>query len=113
MNPDREAKAFLASAAAMEQFNAAVSVLRGLGFERIIRRLGEPVNLQPDHPMYAQAAAAQHAENTGWYKAVDVLFNFQEVVGGIPEGVPADPDYGAKEMVQERMGYTDEELRDV
>lgn len=109
MDADTEAEQFLKNEARMQKLSEAVAILHEIGFERVLRRLGEPINLDSKHPHFSQMAAAQTSENIGWYKALDMLFNFPNVVGGIlPE--PIEADYGGTELAQNKMGYSDKEI---
>ena len=110
MNADTEAKLYLQNHARMERVTSLIAELRDLGFENVLRRLGEPINIDARHPQFLQVAAAQQAESAGWYKALDAVFNFPEVVGGIDADTTVEAEYGARSVAAERTGYSEEEL---
>lgn len=107
MSPIEAADSFLNNNASMEKYHQVITVLREIGFETVMRRLGEPAEFTLFDPMRGQAAAFEQAEKIGWYRCLDFLFNFDDAFTE-KQTLANEPDFGANETLT-GMGYKNAE----
>lgn len=108
MTPQEVAIEFRNNTAKMTAYNQALSLLRESGFENVLRRLGEPVDVALEHTNHVAISAFAQAEKRGWYQALDLIFNFEALVSD-KDFKDEALDFGAREMLQ-KYGYTQKEI---
>jgi hypothetical protein len=105
MNAWEYAISFLRNQSKLIKYNEAIAILRDIGFETVMRRLGEPSDFALGDPEHATKSAFEHAEKRGWYQALSFLFDFADKIQEENrEGVVGD--YGASERMKD-LGYGD------
>lgn len=111
MTPEDLAARLIDDPDRMQKYREAIAMLRGLGFETVMRRLGEPTDDIPvSDPRHIELSAINQIEKRGWHRALDLVFDFDQIVTTAQAAPGADlGDYGAREAIQ-KMGYSTEEI---
>jgi hypothetical protein len=111
MTPIELAEDFINNTSKMVKYNEAIALLREIGFEIVLRRLGEPSAFSLDHPQHLSISAFEHAEKRGWYQLLEFIFDFQSSM--VFEGKKNEVgDFGAKEHLR-TLGYSSELLQSI
>lgn len=110
MTPTELALEFVGNAAKREQYLKAIGMLRDLSFDNILRRLGEPQDLSLEHPQHITMSAFSHAELRGWYRAVDAMFDFLEVMSADRQQTQS-VDFGARQKMRD-LGFQETEINE-
>lgn len=98
------------------EYRAAIKILEGIGFDRILEIIGRPAQLASDLPDRATIALFEHADSAAWCRALDYVFRFEEVAqttqtqGG--RSIVSSLDFGAAEELRKR-GYRVEDLEEL
>jgi len=109
MTPDELALTFLDNPEAMQEYRRAVSMLRGLGFETVVRRMGEPADgISAEHERHIEVSAIDQISKRGFHQALDLVFDFDEVITRTTAPPVELGDYGADEIVR-GLGYKPED----
>ena len=95
MDPMRLAASFARDETRMARLDEATSVMRTTGFEAILRRLGEPAEVPLADPNHAQISAFAQAEARGWFRALEMIFDFRGMIEGAQGRNAGEPDFGA------------------
>lgn len=96
MTPEQELEAFANNQTKMERWRNAVNELREIGFDRVLRRMGEPQDRSVADPNHFAVAANEQMQRVGWYQALRTVFDFDEVADTQrPQTEP--PDFGAED----------------
>ena len=107
MTIEEEFQLFINNEEKMKTYHQAVSMLREVGFDRLMRRLGEPVDMDVNNPRCMEISAALQMHSNGYYDAIDSVFNVRALDKNFnkPEVKPVD--FGADDMMNS-LGYTNE-----
>lgn len=97
MTRDDLIKEFLSNGGKLEVYREAMRLLRSTNVEDILRRCGEPIDFALENPRHLELSAFDHAERRGWYRALDALFNFEDVFEGTGAEVQHNADFGVLE----------------
>lgn len=110
MSPDDLAKRFATEPGKIEKYNQAISLLLEIGFDNVMRRLGEPDHISKLDPNCLNISAFDQMERRGWYNAVNMFFDFHDFIKQAE--VSSDVgDFGAKQTVQ-NLGYNVDDAND-
>ena len=109
MTPEQLAEDFLKNTEKVAAWNKAASSLRECGFEEVIRRLGEVKEINLNDSRHMELAAIDQIEKRGWQAALDLVFDFLDVMDSSGSSSEDTGDYGATEALK-KMGYTEGEL---
>lgn len=102
-------KRFLQSSETQARYREAVNLLQGIGFEALLRSLGEPAPLSIGLSRRSEIAAFDHAEKKGWHDCLDYLFRFDEMMRNTEESEEKDDQFGVRQILREH-GYSEEEI---
>ena len=98
LEEEQVVKEFLQSQGKIEKYNEAIRLLREIGFDVLLRRLGEPRHFDYAEPNLVQSLAFDHAELRGWYNCIEAVFKFPLVVDDT--FLDDEQDFGADEMLR-------------
>lgn len=111
MTSEEFAVDFVNNAVKMKQYNQAISMLREVGLEHVLRRLGEPMELASESANIVNISAFEQAEARGWYAAIHHFFNLGDALIEAKSILPIASDFGAKAQLT-KMGYSQEEIEE-
>ena len=87
----------------MEQYRQGISGLHKIGFEDLLRRLAEPVEVDFSSDNAIQKSSLEHVYRSGWRDCVNTLFDIEGLVQSRQDAQQV-PSFGA-EGALEALGY--------
>lgn len=104
MTVEEEFEHFIANESKMSEYHKAISVLREIGFEKLMRRLGEPTPVDMSNPKFLEICSGLQMLSNGYYDALETFFDVRSIDKA---GIKQDrqpPDFGADDMM-DSLGY--------
>lgn len=111
MNAAELTEDFLQNPTKAEHYNRAIALLQEAGFEILLRRLGEPIEVPLTHPQILNVSAFEQAHRRGYYQAIDLVFAFFEIMQAAGEEKES-ADFGARQRMRD-LGFKEEEIENI
>lgn len=103
MTIEDEYRLFIENPTKMEKYKNAINELRELGLERILRRLGEPIETNPADPRALEVLALLGSRSQGYFDAINTFFDITSIESNL-EQQSVEPDFGSDDKLGE-LGY--------